>query len=86
MQSPARWNIHQSETKTLSSSDKFDGKDHGLYGVLKEYLDRGGDNGWADALWGNNMIPDDVQDPSIEYKNLATQYGNISIKNIRAFK
>ena len=29
------------------------------------------------------MISDDIQDLSTEYRNMATQYGNISIKNIR---
>ena len=32
------------------------------------------------------MIPNDVQDPSNEYKNLATQYGKISFKKIRSFE
>ena len=31
------------------------------------------------------MIPNDVQDSNTEYKNLSTQYSEISIKNIRAF-
>ena len=32
------------------------------------------------------MIPNDVQDPSTGYNNMATQYGDISIKKIRALE
>ena len=32
------------------------------------------------------MITDDIQDTNIEYKNMSTQYGGISIEEIRAFK
>ena len=72
MKSPRGRNTYESERKPLSSSDKFDGKAQGLYIVLKEYLDRGDENGCADAVSGINMIPTDVQDPSTEYNNLTT--------------
>ena len=32
------------------------------------------------------MIPNDIQDPNTEYKNMATQYGKISIEKIRSFE
>ena len=32
------------------------------------------------------MIPDNVQNPNTEYKNLDTQYGKISIENVRSFE
>ena len=72
IQAPTWWKIYKAAIDTLSSSEKYDGEARGLYEVLKEYLERGDDNGWTDAVSGINMIPNDVQDPSTEYNNPAT--------------
>ena len=85
MQLPARHKIYEAETNPLSSSNKLYGEAHGIYGVLKKYLDRGDDNNWTGAVPGINIIPDYVQNTNTEYKNLATHYGDISIDKIRAF-
>ena len=45
-------------------------------------MDRGDKNGCIYQVSGINMIPDNIHEPNIEYKNLAMQYGKISIENI----
>ena len=86
VQSLSRRKIYEVKTNPLLSLDVFNGEAHGLYVFLKEYLDRGDENVWTDAVPGINMIPDDIQDPNTEYNNLSTQYVNISIEKIRALK
>ena len=82
MQKPAGRKIYQTETNTLSPGKNFDGEAHSLYGTIKEYMECGDNNGWNDQVSGINMIPDNIHEPNIEYKNLAMQYGKISIENI----
>ena len=72
IQSPAGRNIYQAATKPLSSSGKFDLEAHGIYSVLKEYPYCGDDNGCTNAVSDTNIIPDGIQGPSTEYKNLST--------------
>ena len=86
IQSPTGRKIYEATKNPLSSSNKFDAESHGLYGVLKEYLYHGNENGCPDEVSGINMIPDNVQNPNTEYKNLDTQYGKISIENVRSFE
>ena len=56
MQSPAGCKVYKAATNPLLSSDKFHEEIHGLYGVLEEYLYRGGENVCIDAVSGINMI------------------------------
>ena len=86
VQTPVGHKIYEIAAKPLSQGKKFDGEDHGLYGLLKEYLDRGYENGWTNLVSVINMIPGDTHKPNTEYKNLATQYGEIIIENIWGFE
>ena len=86
MQSTDRRKIYEAEMNPLSSFDKFYGEAYILYGLLKEYLDRWDEILWNDAVSEIYMIHDDIQDPSTEYNNMATQYVKTSINQIRAFE
>ena len=83
MQTPDGRKIYDTATNTLTPGENFDVEVHGIYGVLKEYLYRGYKNGWTDLASGLNIIPYEIYEPITECKNLATQYGEISIKIIR---
>ena len=45
-------------------------------------MERGDNNGWNDQVSGINMIPDNIHEPNIEYKNPDMQYCDISIDKI----
>ena len=80
MQAPDGRKIYKTETKTLIPGKKFDEQAHGLYEVLKEYLDRGGKNQWTDTVSGINMITDDIHNHITLYNNLAMKCEYIIIK------
>ena len=82
MHTPAGSKIYKTSTKPLSPVKNVYVEAHGIYGVLKEYFDRLGKNGWNGPVLGINMIPDNIHDSNTEYKNRAKQYGEISIENI----
>ena len=86
MQKPSRRKIYETATKLLSSGEKFDGEAHGIYGLLKEYLDCRDENVWTDPVLGINMIPNDIYLPNTEYNSPSMQYGDISIDNIKEFE
>ena len=86
MKKPDGHNIYETSTKTLTPGEKFDGEAHGIYGLLKEYIDRGDENVWTDPVSGINTISGKIHDPSTEYKNISMKYGDISIDKIREFE
>ena len=63
--------IYNTATKPLTPGKKFDGEYQGIYGLLKEYLDRVNDNDWTDTVSVINMYPNKTHEPITEYKNLA---------------
>lgn len=64
----------------------FDCTANGLYGFIEDVKDRANQMSWTNETYGIMMIPNDPAQPFTGGKNLASNYGEISLEAVRAFE